>query len=264
MTTTPLDWALNLLLIQGLLGAFDTLYHHELTEGLANRFSARCELRIHALRAVLYGAVFAGMAWLQFRGVWAIVIAAVMLVEVGLTLWDFVQEDASRKLPASERVLHTVLAINGGALFGFYGWTLLQWWPLASGLSVQVPDWRSWVLTAMALGVALSGVRDAWAAQQLGRRSSTVNPFLAVPHQRLLITGGTGFIGEALVGQLLAAGHAVTVLARDPLRAAYQFQGRASCIPSLTQLHGGERFDAIINLAGAPVVGPRWSNRRKA
>ncbi|MDI9690551.1 NAD-dependent epimerase/dehydratase family protein, partial [Burkholderia cenocepacia] len=42
----------------------------------------------------------------------------------------------------------------------------------------------------------------------------------------VLVTGGTGFIGETLVNQLLDAGHTVTLLARDPLRAAYLFQGR--------------------------------------
>lgn len=31
MAATPLDWAINLLILQGLLGAFDALYHHELT-----------------------------------------------------------------------------------------------------------------------------------------------------------------------------------------------------------------------------------------
>jgi NAD dependent epimerase/dehydratase family enzyme len=29
-------------------------------------------------------------------------------------------------------------------------------------------------------------------------------------------------------------------------------------------LHAQERFDAVINLAGAPVLGPRWSQRRRA
>lgn len=36
----------------------------------------------------------------------------------------------------------------------------------------------------------------------------------------LLITGGTGFIGQALCPALLEAGHQVSVLTRDPPRAA--------------------------------------------
>ena len=35
MNTLPAyDWALNLLIVQGAMGAFDTLYHHELTQDL--------------------------------------------------------------------------------------------------------------------------------------------------------------------------------------------------------------------------------------
>ena len=38
------------------------------------------------------------------------------------------------------------------------------------------------------------------------------NPFQTLPPQRVLVTGGTGFIGAALVHQLLGAGHTVTAL----------------------------------------------------
>lgn len=59
-TTLPaLDWAINLLIVQALMGAFDTLYHHELTQGLPHSPRARRELSIHAIRAVLYGVLFA-------------------------------------------------------------------------------------------------------------------------------------------------------------------------------------------------------------
>ena len=63
---------------------------------------------------------------------------------------------------------------------------------------------------------------------------------------------------------LLDAGHDVTVLTRDPLRAAYLFDCRARCLRDLTQLDAAAHFDVIINLAGAPVIGPRWSTARKA
>ena len=41
---------------------------------------------------------------------------AALAVEVFITLADFIEEDMSRKLPASERVNHTLLAINYGAI----------------------------------------------------------------------------------------------------------------------------------------------------
>jgi uncharacterized protein (TIGR01777 family) len=81
---------------------------------------------------------------------------------------------------------------------------------------------------------------------------------------RVLVTGGTGFIGAALVTALLAGGHSVTVWARRPQQAAALWQGRARCVGDLSALGSGDVFDAVINLAGAPVVGPRWSARRQA
>ncbi len=38
--------------------------------------------------------------------------------------------------------------------------------------------------------------------------------------QRILVTGATGYVGGRLVPRLLAAGHAVRCLARDPERLA--------------------------------------------
>lgn len=259
-----LQWAINLLIVQGLMGAFDTLYHHELTVALPHRHSARLELSIHAVRALFYGILFAGMAHLAFHGIWALAVAALVVTEIGLTLWDFVVEDRSRKLPASERVLHTILAINGGALFALYGVQLGQWAALPSALIITDFGWRGWLLTLFAIGVAASGVRDGLATMRMQRQAKPSNPFAGKAHQRVLVTGGTGFIGEALVKQLLDAGHTVSVFARDPLRAAYLFDGRARCVRSLASLGSAEVFDAVINLAGAPVAGPRWTAGRQA
>src|SRR5471032_3393854 len=93
---------------------------------------------------------------------------------------------------------------------------------------------------------------------------TSANPFMGGAYKRVLVTGGTGFIGEALVNQLLDAGHSVSVLARDPLKAASLFDGRARCVRSLGKLGYDETFDVVINLAGAPVAGPRWSAERQA
>lgn len=185
-------------------------------------------------------------------------------IEIILTLWDFVEEDNSRKLPATERILHTVLATNGGALFGLYASNLATWWHLPTDLVTADYGWQGHVLTLFAIGVVLSGVRDGLAAIRLEQHATTQNPFAELKHRKLLVTGGTGFIGEALVSQLLDVGHEVTILTRDPLRAAYLFAGRARCMRSLDRLDATEQFDVVINLAGAPVVGPRWTSGRKA
>ena len=258
-----MDLILSLLIAQGLLGAFDTIFHHELTEALPRHVSARKELSIHALRAVLYGLVFAGMAWLEWHGVWAGVLGIIILIEVLLTLWDFVVEDQTRKLPASERVLHTVLAINGGAIFGlFFALVWLDWLYQPGALLAIDYGWKSIALTVFGAGVTASGVRDAFAAWGLRDCSATPVQFTQPP-RRILITGGTGFIGEPLVQGLLAAGCEVTLFTRDPLRAAYIFQGRVRCVRDWHALSNETVFDAVINLAGAPVATRRWSAQRK-
>lgn len=261
---SPLDWALTLLIAQAILGALDTIYHHELTVALPYRRGARLELSIHAMRSCFYGVLFLGIAHVAFQGVWAVAIALLFLLEIGLTLWDFVIEDRSRKLPAIERIMHTVLALNGGAFFALYGAQLMQWGAMPTALTPIDLGWKGWVLTLFAIGVTASGVRDGIAAYRLYHREPAANPFIACTYRRVLVTGGTGFIGEHLVNLLLDAGHSVTVLTRDPLKAAYLFDGRARCLRTLNALSHREAFDVVINLAGAPIAGGPWSAKRRA
>jgi uncharacterized protein (TIGR01777 family) len=79
---------------------------------------------------------------------------------------------------------------------------------------------------------------------------------------RILVTGGTGFVGARLVPALVAAGHHVILLARDPARAA-GIAVPLSIVTSLDQIGDSEEIDAIVNLAGEWVVGGLWTARRK-
>jgi len=90
------------------------------------------------------------------------------------------------------------------------------------------------------------------------------NLFIDQPHQQFLMTGGTGFIGTALVNQLLNAGHSVTLFVRDPKRANQIFQGRCRCILSFDELTPDQIFDVVINLAGEPIAKYPWTAKRKA
>lgn len=243
------------------LGAFDTLYHHELKEQLPYRAGAGPELRIHGVRALLYAAIAAGLGWFEWRGWLALALAALFLAEIALTLLDFVIEDRTRKLPASERVTHALLAVNGGAFLLALGVTLAEWWTQPALLALADNGWRGWLLTLAALGLVASGLRDLHAARKLDRISRPRVDFGARP-LRVLVSGATGFIGRRLVWALLDAGHAVTVHARDTTRAWLLFAGKTSVVENLESV---SPFDAVVNLAGAPVIGMPWTRaRRKA
>lgn len=76
---------------------------------------------------------------------------------------------------------------------------------------------------------------------------------------KLLITGGTGFIGSALCSRLLADNHEVIILSRTPQRVKAPMQG----ISVLSQLKDGQVFDIVINLAGEPIANKRWSQSQQ-
>jgi len=255
---------LALLVAQGLMGAFDVIYHHELRCALPQQASAAYELRLHAIRSLLYGVLFGGLAWFAWGGAWLGVLWAIVLVEITLTLMDFVEEDRSRHLPPSERITHTVLAINAGVLFGLLAQLSLDWATLPSALHWTPQGLWSLILSVMAVGVSLSGVRDGFASRALSRAAPQAAFDFGPPAQTFLISGGTGFIGQALVRSLLAAGQVPVVLARDPLKAAALFQGRVRCITALDQLHRHTPVDVVINLAGETILGRPWNPARKA
>ena len=77
---------------------------------------------------------------------------------------------------------------------------------------------------------------------------------------RILITGGTGFIGQALCPRLAAAGHEVVILTRQSTPVLPR--GVASAVTQLDTLDAGD-FGAVINLAGAPIGDARWTESRK-
>lgn len=80
---------------------------------------------------------------------------------------------------------------------------------------------------------------------------------------RILITGGTGLIGCALCPVLLEAGHQVTVLSRHPASVLGKCGSGVTPLSSLSDWHESVAFDAVINLAGEPIVDAHWSAARK-
>jgi len=74
---------------------------------------------------------------------------------------------------------------------------------------------------------------------------------------RVLVTGGTGFIGRAVCHALRGAGHAVTIVSRDSGHASDDAIGWDAVG------QGVAAADAVVNLAGEPIAGGRWGPARK-
>ncbi|HYE34342.1 TIGR01777 family oxidoreductase [Methylocaldum sp.] len=80
---------------------------------------------------------------------------------------------------------------------------------------------------------------------------------------RVFVTGGTGFIGRNLCKALLRAGYQLTVLSRKPETVSEKCGPEVTALKSLANWSPDQHFDAVINLAGAPIVGSRWTGQRK-
>jgi uncharacterized protein len=80
---------------------------------------------------------------------------------------------------------------------------------------------------------------------------------------RVLITGGTGFIGSALTRSLTGQGFEVTVLSRNPESVEKICGSGINALNNLNQLKPEDTYQVIVNLAGAPIFDVRWSDARK-
>ena len=84
---------------------------------------------------------------------------------------------------------------------------------------------------------------------------------------RIFITGATGFVGHTLVPRLLRGGHALRAWVRSPERDAEKLGPQVELVDAAggpaAMLAAIADADAIINLAGAPVIGERWTEARK-
>ena len=80
---------------------------------------------------------------------------------------------------------------------------------------------------------------------------------------RILITGGTGLIGRHLCKALLAEGHEPTVFSRNPASVPAKCGAGVQALGSLAEWRPDMAFDAVVNLAGEPIVDARWTAQRK-
>ncbi len=257
----------TLLAVQALLGGFDNLWHHEITEQLPSKREAAPELALHAAREFLYSFLFFALAWYEWLGTWAVLIGAVFIAEVVITLADFLIEDRTRRLPQLERILHTVLAMTVGAVLITLAPILLKWGAESTGVRFMTHGLVSWGFTIVSVGVLAWSVRNTLAVLRHRRPPEWVREPLqthAPSGRTILITGATGFIGGHLVRRLSARGDAIIVLTRNPQRALDRFGPHVRIVTDLQALPTSTPLDAIVNLAGAAILGFPWTQSRRS
>jgi hypothetical protein len=154
-------------IIQALLGAFDTLYYHEYQQQLPRSKLARKELRLHALRDFAYTLIFLTFAWMEWHGLFGILFSLIICSEIVITIVDFVEEDRTRKLPAGERAMHTLMAIVYGSLLAYLIPLVFNWCNGPSEILFIHYGILSWIMTFAGIAVFLSGVRDWVASSKL-------------------------------------------------------------------------------------------------
>jgi uncharacterized protein (TIGR01777 family) len=87
--------------------------------------------------------------------------------------------------------------------------------------------------------------------------------------KRVIVTGATGLIGKRLCEQLISKGYEIVVFSRDAEKARRALPGAAEYVawtpaengPWASAIDGAH---AVIHLAGAPILGKRWSEAYKA
>lgn len=84
----------------------------------------------------------------------------------------------------------------------------------------------------------------------------------------IVVAGGTGFIGRALCAALMNGNHTVSVLTRHTGQVLHRPDAHIHSVEwSARDIgaweHALEGADAVINLAGAPIAGTRWTDSRK-
>lgn len=88
---------------------------------------------------------------------------------------------------------------------------------------------------------------------------------------KILLTGASGLIGREIIKQAIIEKHEVIGLSRDianakkQLRKCFgpQINEKVDWLSDLDSLKHLDDFDAVINLAGEPIVGKRWSDAQK-
>ncbi len=172
--------ATYLLFVLGCLGAADILLFHSVAHGIRSHPDSRWELVTHSLRGPTYAALFLLIPNFVMQGLAAWLLPGLLVIDLAISVWDFVLERASRQflggLPTGEYLLHMVMAILFGALAAMVSSESLSqvFRPLRFSYEpAAVPDLLRLAMALMAFLVLISGLQDAVAARHLTRCRST-------------------------------------------------------------------------------------------
>ncbi len=85
---------------------------------------------------------------------------------------------------------------------------------------------------------------------------------------KIVIAGGTGFIGRKVVQRLSADGHSVVILSRKPVPIGVVSDGKIEYAQWDATTVGDwavhlQKAEAVINLSGEPIAGKRWTDKQK-
>lgn len=170
---------LYFLILHGLVGAFDVVWNHELKERLPARAWAATEQRLHSARELLFATLFIGLAWWQWHGALAWLVAALVAAESGVTVRDVVVEVRTRVLSLTEQLSHVFLFVNLGVFLSLLFGELQGWRALPDAVVGVDHGWRSWLLTALGLLALLWSVRDGVSARALRKLPAQAPPAAA-------------------------------------------------------------------------------------
>lgn len=149
------------LLVHAAIGGADVVFNHELIAKVPSRPNAGLEQCLHSGRELVFATLFVALAWFQWHGLAALLIALLLLAELVISGIDSVIEFDTRTLPVPERVLHYLLFLNMGVVVTLVGQALLSWWPLPTQVLAVSHGWPSWMLTLLAAVAFGWSVRDA-------------------------------------------------------------------------------------------------------
>lgn len=157
------------LIAHGILAGLDVVINHELVARLPKHPELWQEVRLHSLRELIFAAIFGGLAWFEWHGVWAFVLIGLFLGEVLISTVDTVLELDVRRLPVFERVLHVLLFVNLGLIMALLSGDVAGWIDQPTGFARTDHGILSWILSLEALGALAWCIRDAVSQRRLKR-----------------------------------------------------------------------------------------------